>query len=86
MACIPQAWASAACFALLGALLGVSFNSHMRQIRLTRPVLPISSNRFEIHNLQFAGGAVDLLFRRHTRDVALNVLRKDGNVEVLLVG
>jgi glycogen debranching enzyme len=86
VACIPQAWASAACFALLGALLGVSFNSHMRQIRLTRPVLPNFLESIEIRNLQFAGGSVDLLFRRHTRDVALNVLRKDGNVEVLLVG
>lgn len=86
VACIPQAWASAACFALVGAMLGFSFNSNMRQIRLTRPILPNFLDAIEIHNLQFAGGSVDLLFRRHTRDVALNILRKDGNVEVLLVG
>jgi hypothetical protein len=36
--------------------------------------------------VRLGGGSVDLLFRRHTRDVALNVLRKDGNVEVILVG
>ena len=86
VACIPQAWASAVCFALVGAMLGFSFNSNTRQIRLTRPVLPNFLDAIEIHNLQFAGGSVDLLFRRHTRDVALNILRKDGNVEVLLVG
>jgi glycogen debranching enzyme len=86
VACIPQAWASASCFALLGAMLGMSFNHHTRQIRLTRPVLPAFLGEVEIRNLQLAHGSVDLLFRRHTRDVALNVLRKDGHVEVILVG
>ncbi len=86
VACIPQAWAAAAAFALLGALLGMSFNPHLRQIRMTRPVLPTFLDEVEIRNLQLGSGSVDLLFRRHTRDVALNVLRKDGNVEVILVG
>jgi hypothetical protein len=29
--------------------------------------------------------SVDLLFRRHTRDVSLNVLRKTGEAEVVLI-
>ena len=86
VACIPQAWAAATAFALLGALLGMSFNPYLRQIRMTRPVLPTFLDEVEIRNLQLGSGSVDLLFRRHTRDVALNVLRKDGNVEVILVG
>lgn len=86
VACLPQAWASATVFAVLGAMLGISFNSHLRQIRLTRPVLPGFLDEVRVRNLRLGNGSVDLLFRRHTRDVALNVLRKDGNVEVLLVG
>jgi glycogen debranching enzyme len=86
VACIPQAWASAVVFALLGALLGLSFNHHQRQIRLTRPVLPPFLDEIVIRNLQLGDSAVDLLCRRHTRDVALNVLRKEGKVEVILVG
>jgi glycogen debranching enzyme len=86
VACIPQAWASGTAFALLGALLGISFNHHQRQIRLTRPVLPAFLDGIEIRNLRLGDSAVDLLFRRHTRDVALNVLRKDGRVEVIIVG
>lgn len=86
VACIPQAWASATVFAFLGAMLGLSFNHHQRQIRLTRPVLPAFLDEIVIRNLRLGDSAVDLLFRRHTRDVALNVLRKDGKVEVIIVG
>jgi glycogen debranching enzyme len=86
VACIPQAWASATVFAFLGALLGMSFNHHQRQIRLTRPVLPTFLDEIMIRNLRLGDGSVDLLFRRHTRDVALNVLRKEGKVEVIIVG
>jgi glycogen debranching enzyme len=86
VACIPQAWASAVVFAVLGAMLGLSFNYHQRQIRLTRPVLPPFLDELMIHNLQLGDSAVDLLCRRHTRDVALNVLRKEGKCEVILVG
>jgi glycogen debranching enzyme len=85
VACLPQAWACASCFALLGAILGVSFNPHLRQVRLMRPALPAFLDEIEIRNLQLLDGSVDLLFRRHTRDVALNVLRKEGRLEVILV-
>ena len=86
VACLPQAWASGTVFAMLGAILGLSFNPLMRQIRVTRPVLPEFLGEVQVQNLQLGPGSVDLLFRRHTRDVALNVLRKDGDIEVLLVG
>lgn len=86
VACIPQAWASAAVFAFVGAMLNISFNHHQRQIRLTRPVLPPFLDEIVIRNLRLGDSSVDLLFRRHTRDVALNVLRKDGKVEVIIVG
>jgi glycogen debranching enzyme len=86
VACLPQAWASGTTFAMLGAMLGLSFNPLMRQIRVTRPVLPEFLDEVQVRNLRLGPGSVDLLFRRHTRDVALNVLRKDGDIEVLLVG
>ncbi|HEX6980562.1 MAG TPA: amylo-alpha-1,6-glucosidase [Alphaproteobacteria bacterium] len=86
VACLPQAWASGTVFALMGAMLGISFNPYMRQIRLTRPVLPAFLNEVEITGLTLGTASVDLLFRRHTRDVALNILRKEGDVEVIVVG
>jgi glycogen debranching enzyme len=85
VACSPQAWSSAALFAVLGAALGVSFHPADRQIRFTRPVLPAFLEEVELAKLGMGEASVDLLFRRHTRDVSLNVLRKTGEAEVVLI-
>jgi hypothetical protein len=38
-----------------------------------------------IHNLQVAGAAVDLLLVRHENDVGVNMLCRDGDVQVTVV-
>jgi hypothetical protein len=38
-----------------------------------------------IHNLEVAGATVDLLLVRHEHDVGVNVLRREGVVQVLVV-
>jgi hypothetical protein len=38
-----------------------------------------------IHNLEVAGATVDLLLVRHKEDVGVNVLRRDGDVQVLVM-
>jgi len=38
-----------------------------------------------IHNLEVAGATVDLLLVRHEQDVGVNVLRREGNVQVTVV-
>ena len=43
VACSPQAWASAAVFALIDASVGLRFNPAAGEIRFDRPVLPDSS-------------------------------------------
>jgi len=84
VACAPQAWASGAVFALLGALLGVSFAPQERQIRFIRPTLPPWLELLEITNLRLGDAAVDLQLRRSREDVGLTVLRRDGMVEVVV--
>jgi glycogen debranching enzyme len=84
VACSPQAWASGAAFALLGALLGVSFAPQERQIRFIRPTLPPWLELLEITNLRLGDAAVDLQLRRSREDVGLTVLRRDGMVEVVV--
>ncbi|HKF61543.1 MAG TPA: glycogen debranching N-terminal domain-containing protein [Dongiaceae bacterium] len=84
VACSPQAWASGAVFALLGALLGISFASQERQIRFIRPTLPPWLELLEITNLRLGDAAVDLQLRRSREDVGLTVLRRDGMVEVVV--
>ena len=84
VACAPQAWSAASVFLLFQACLGLEVNGREAQIRFTRPQLPSSLGELRIHNLEVAGAAVDLLIVRHEDDVGVNVLRREGNVEILV--
>jgi len=85
VACSPQAWSSACAFALLGATLGISFHPGARQIRLTRPLLPDGVDELRIERLRMDGVSADLLFRRDAGGVALSVLRKVGDAEIVVI-
>lgn len=69
---------------LFQACLGLEINGLEAQIRFTRPQLPASLGELRIHNLEVAGATVDLLLVRHEHDVGVNVLRREGNVEILV--
>ena len=84
VACAPQAWASATPFALLQAVLGLSFDHARRTIRFDRPRLPASLDEVRIRNLRLGHAAVDVLLRRAGNDVAVNVLHHHGDVEVVV--
>lgn len=85
VACAPQAWSAASVFLVFQSILGLEINGPEAQIRLTRPTLPTSLGELRIHNLQVAGGSVDLLVVRHEHDVGVNVLRREGDIEILVV-
>jgi glycogen debranching enzyme len=84
VSCSPQAWASGAAFAVLGALLGIGFCPRERQIRFLRPTLPPWLKLVEIFNLRLGDATVDLQLRRTGEDVGLTVLRREGMVEVVV--
>jgi len=85
VACLPQAWASGAVFHLLQVSLGLVFSAEKPQLRFYHPQLPDYLDRLEITNLRFADGVIDLAFRRHPRDVGINVLRKEGDIEIAVI-
>lgn len=85
VACSPQAWSSASAFAVLGATLGIAFHPAARQISFTRPLLPTFLEEVRLEHLRLGDASVDLLFRRHARDASLNVLRKEGAAEIVLI-
>jgi len=85
VACAPQAWSAASVFLLFQACLGLMVNGVAGQITFTRPRLPAALGELRIHNLEVAGATVDLLLVRHEYDVGVNVLRREGDVEVLVV-
>ena len=84
VACAPQAWSSASVFAMLGALLGISFEPATRRICLLRPTLPRWLDTLKLSNLRLGDAAVDLLLERRGEEVALHVVGRTGDVEVLL--
>lgn len=85
VACSPQAWASGAVFHLLQASLGMTFAPEKPQLRLQHPRLPPFLQCVQIRNLPVGNGWVDLDLHRHPKDVGVNVLRKNGDIEVAIV-
>ncbi len=84
VACAPQAWSSASVFAMVGALLGISFEPAARRICLMRPMLPAWLDTLKLSNLRLGGAAVDLLLERRGEEVAPHVVRRSGDVDVVM--
>jgi glycogen debranching enzyme len=85
VACAPQAWSAASVFLLLQACLGLEISAPQARISFVRPQLPPSLGELRIHNLKLAGATVDLLLLRHADDVGINVLRREGDVQIVVV-
>jgi len=84
VACAPQAWASGALFGMLQACLGLTFSAEKPQIRFHYPQLPDYLRRLQISNLRFGNAVIDLSLRRHLNDVGINVIRKEGDIGVVV--
>src|SRR5580692_165768 len=84
VACSPQAWASAAVFALLQASLGLRLLESTGEIRFYRPVLPDFLDTLHLRNLRLNRGSADVLLRRHGHDVAVTQTRREGDVVVVV--
>ena len=83
VACAPQAWAAGSVFLLLRACLGMTVHAPERQISFDHPALPLAVDQVQIHNLKVVDATVDLLIHRHGEGVAVEVLRRRGEIEVL---
>jgi glycogen debranching enzyme len=82
VACTPQAWASAAPFALLQAALGIESDPDAGELHLRNPSLPKFLNEVIVRDLHVGSGRVDIAVRRDGDGVAVSVLRCHGEVEV----
>lgn len=83
-ACAPQAWASATVFGLVEACLGIGFDAEVPRVRFNRPRLPPFLRELRIDNLSVGNASLDIACRRHARNVAINVLDRRGDVEVVV--
>jgi glycogen debranching enzyme len=83
VACAPQSWAAGAAFMFLQGALGLSIRSAERRIYLFRPNLPEFLQAIEIKNLRVGDASVDLLLERTVHHVGVNVLRREGTVDIV---
>ena len=83
VACAPQSWAAGSIFMLLEACLGMNIDASRRQIVFHRPSLPESLGTVGIMGLTVGGASVDLVLERHAHNVGINVLRREGDLEIM---
>lgn len=86
VACAPQAWSCTAVFFLLQACLGISFTiEDQPRITFNYPLLPDFLEWVELKNLSIGNASIDLLLHRREDDVGINILRREGNIEVVII-
>jgi glycogen debranching enzyme len=86
VACAPQAWASGAVFLVLQACLGLELFASQRRLVFSKPLLPEFLPQISIRDLKVGDASVDLLLTRHDEgDVGVNVLRRNGTLDVLVL-
>jgi glycogen debranching enzyme len=84
VACSPQAWASAAPFALLQASLGMSFDRGTGDVSFRHPRLPDFLDHVTIRGLRAGASRLDVMLRRFGNDVSINVLGRTGEGGVVV--
>ena len=82
VACAPQAWASGAPYLLLCASLGFEIRASERLVQFDNPHLPSFLDELRIEGLSVKDAYVDLLITRHDKGFAVDVLRKEGAIEI----
>jgi glycogen debranching enzyme len=83
VACSPQAWAAATVFYLLQACLGISFDPAQCRVSFQNPRLPAFLDSVSVGELAVGNSTVDLQLQRYPNNVGINIVRKNGNVNVV---
>jgi glycogen debranching enzyme len=82
VACIPQAWAAAAPFMILEALLGISADAREGLLTLNQPYLPEWLSSLEMKNIRVGGSTISLAFTRSRGVTAVSLLERSGDARV----
>jgi glycogen debranching enzyme len=83
VACSPQAWSATAPLALLQTCLGLGFDPQNRNVIFNRPVLPSFLDEVVLRGLSVGEARLDVLLSRVGTEVAVNVLKRTGDVRVM---
>ena len=84
VACAPQAWAAGTVYMLLQACLGLHVDAVGGRLLFAHTVLPEEIDWLQIRGLTAGHASADLLLARHGTDVGLTVMRRDGDLEIIV--
>jgi len=85
VACSPQAWAAGSVYLMLQACLGLEIDAPSRLIKFDRPSLPDLVTDLRIRNLRVGPALVDLSLHRYPDNIGVNVDRRSGPVEIVVL-
>jgi glycogen debranching enzyme len=84
VACSPQAWAAGALFHIVAAMLGMHPNARDGRLELLRPALPDWLPELRLRNLRVGDALVDLAFSGEAGSISVEVLRRTGELDVVV--
>jgi glycogen debranching enzyme len=85
VACIPQAWAAAAPFMLVQALLGISAHAPENRLTVDRPRLPDWLGNVELRGIRVGNATVSLAFSYSASGATgFSLLEQHGDVRVTM--
>jgi glycogen debranching enzyme len=84
VACRPQAWSTGAPLLMMRSYAGMSADAPAKTLSIVRPNLPVWLERAEILGMRIGQARVDLLFLQAHGTTAVQVLRKDGELDVVV--
>jgi glycogen debranching enzyme len=84
VACSPQAWAAGSLFHLISSTLGMRPSARERRLELLRPSLPDWLPGLRMRNLRVGDALVDLAFSGSDGSISVEVLRRTGDVDVVV--
>lgn len=85
VACSPQAWSAASVLLLLQACMGFSINAPEGRIFFSYPALPDFIREIEIKNLRVGEGSLDLSVYRNNKYASVNILRREEDIDIVVI-
>jgi glycogen debranching enzyme len=80
----PQAWATGTIYQLLHMMVNLVPDAPSNYLRIIDPALPESINRLSLQNLRVGQTLLDLEFERSNTTTACRVVKKRGNLRVVI--
>ncbi|MGG6241981.1 amylo-alpha-1,6-glucosidase [Nodosilinea sp. AN01ver1] len=84
VACSPQAWATGTMFQMLQIMVNLVPDAANNYLRIVQPTLPASVSYMAINNFKVGQTLLDLEFERSQEATACRVVRKRGNLRVVI--